>query len=169
MNLSPTEDNSPRRLSQEQRRRLSIRKGSAKLTPIPPGVKIGANSIQPTEDNMRYLKQLGVTWVSIAPQAPYDAETFIKQREQWESNGFKVYNIGSGSGPERQSAQHAGGHAESAWPRSEDRRVPELHSLHRQGRSSVLHLCPHGQRHLVERPDHNRPRVRCARRRFHES
>src|SRR5688572_7343541 len=77
----------------------SVRKSSAKLTPIPPGVKIGANSIQPTEDNMRYLKQLGVTWVSIAPQAPYDAETFIKQRELWESNGLKVYNIGSGQGP----------------------------------------------------------------------
>jgi mannonate dehydratase len=77
----------------------TIGPSSAKLTPIPPGVKIGANSIQPTEDNMRYLKHLGVTWVSIAPQAPYDAETFIKQRELWESKGFKVYNIGSGQGP----------------------------------------------------------------------
>jgi mannonate dehydratase len=77
----------------------TIRTSSAKLTPIPPGVKIGANSIQPTEDNMQYLKHLGVTWVSIAPQAPYDAETFIKQRELWESKGFKVYNIGSGQGP----------------------------------------------------------------------
>jgi mannonate dehydratase len=77
----------------------TIRKGSAKLTPIPPGVKIGANSIPASEDNFRYLKQLGVTWVSIAPQAPYDAETFIKQRELWESKGFKVYNIGSGQGP----------------------------------------------------------------------
>ena len=45
----------------------TIRKGSAKLTPIPPGVKIGANSVPASEDNFRYLKQLGVTWVSIAP------------------------------------------------------------------------------------------------------
>ena len=77
----------------------TIRTGSAKLTPIPPGVKIGANSVPASEDNFRYLKQLGVTWVSIAPQAPYDAESFIKQRELWEKNGFKIYNSGSGQGP----------------------------------------------------------------------
>ena len=61
----------------------TIRTGSAKLTPIPPGVKIEANSVPASEDNFRYLKQLGVTWVSVAPQAPYDAESFIKQRELW--------------------------------------------------------------------------------------
>lgn len=77
----------------------ATRKASAKLTPIPPGIKIGTSSGPATPENMRYLKQLGVTWVSVPPQAPYDAETFIKQREAWEAGGFKVYNIGSGSGP----------------------------------------------------------------------
>ncbi len=49
---------------------------------------------------MRYLKQLGVTWVSVAPiQETANAEGFIRQREQWEAGGFKVYNIGSGVGP----------------------------------------------------------------------
>ena len=78
----------------------SIRKGSATLRPIPPGIKIGTSAGPATEDNMRYLKQLGVTWVSVAPQQQTaDAEGFIKQREQWEAGGFKVYNIGSGVGP----------------------------------------------------------------------
>jgi mannonate dehydratase len=77
----------------------TVREGSAKLTPIPPGIKIGTSAGPATQNNMRYLKQLGVTWVSLAPQAPFDAETFINQREQWETGGFKVYNIGSGSGP----------------------------------------------------------------------
>ena len=39
---------------------------SAKMTPIPPGIKIGTSAGQPTEENMLYLKQLGVTWVSLA-------------------------------------------------------------------------------------------------------
>ena len=74
--------------------------GQAKLTPIPPGIKIGVSAGQPNADNMLYLKQLGVTWVSLAPN-PQDAtaEAFIKLREQWEAGGFKVYNIGSGAGP----------------------------------------------------------------------
>ena len=49
---------------------------------------------------MLYLKQLGVTWVSLAPTPETaTAEGFIKMREQWEAGGFKVYNIGSGVGP----------------------------------------------------------------------
>jgi mannonate dehydratase len=49
---------------------------------------------------MRYLKQLGVTWVSLAatPETA-TAEGFIRMREAWEAGGFKVYNIGSGVGP----------------------------------------------------------------------
>ena len=78
---------------------VSAHRAFAKLTPIPPGIKIGTSSGPATEDNMRYLRQLGVTWVSVPPDAPYDAETFIKQREKWEAGGLKVYNIGSGSGP----------------------------------------------------------------------
>src|SRR3984893_1674035 len=74
--------------------------GSAKLTPIPPGIKIGVSAGQPTPENLLYLKQLGVTWVSLAPrQETANAEGFIAMREQWEAGGFKVYNIGSGVGP----------------------------------------------------------------------
>src|SRR6202051_555233 len=70
------------------------------MTPIPPGIKIGTSAGQPTPENMLYLKQLGVTWVSLGanPQNA-TAEGFIKMREQWEAGGFRVYNIGSGVGP----------------------------------------------------------------------
>lgn len=73
---------------------------SAKLTPIPPGIKIGHSAGQPTPENMAYLKQLGITWVSLAatPETA-TAEGFIKMRQEWETGGFKVYNIGSGVGP----------------------------------------------------------------------
>ena len=73
---------------------------SARMIPIPPGIKIGTSAGQPTPENMLYLKQLGVTWVSLAatPQNA-TAEGFIRMREQWEAGGFKVYNIGSGVGP----------------------------------------------------------------------
>jgi mannonate dehydratase len=75
-------------------------RGSAKLTPIPPGIKIGTSAGAPTPENMLYLKQLGVTWVSLAPNAQNaTAEAFTQMREQWEAGGFRVYNIGSGAGP----------------------------------------------------------------------
>ncbi len=38
---------------------------SATLRPIPPGIKIGTGGGSPTPENMLYLKQLGVTWVSL--------------------------------------------------------------------------------------------------------
>jgi mannonate dehydratase len=70
------------------------------MRPIPPGIKIGTSAPPPTEENMLYLKQLGVTWLSLNT-SPENAtlEGFIKMREQWEAAGFKVYNIGSGVGP----------------------------------------------------------------------
>jgi len=75
-------------------------RSSAKLPSVPPGIKIGTGGGQPTEENMRYLKQLGITWVSLGstPQTA-TAEGFTKMREQWEAGGMKVYNIGSGMGP----------------------------------------------------------------------
>jgi len=78
----------------------SAGRSSAKLPTVPPGIKIGTGGGQPTEDNMRYLRQLGVTWLSLGatPQTA-TAEGFIKMREQWEAGGFKIYNIGSGVGP----------------------------------------------------------------------
>src|SRR5258708_12385980 len=76
--------------------------GSATMRPIPPGIKIGTSAGQPTPENLLYLKQLGVTWVSLgASPATATAEGFIKMREQWEAVGFKVYNIATGLRPSR--------------------------------------------------------------------
>ncbi len=74
--------------------------GSANLCPIPPGIKIGSSGGAATPQNMTYLKQLGVTWVSLAatPETA-TAEGFRRMRQEWEGAGFKVYNIGSGVGP----------------------------------------------------------------------
>src|SRR5690349_10972894 len=75
---------------------LASRSAKAKMTPIPPGIKIGTSAGPATAENMAYLKQLGITWVSLAASTETaTAEGFIKQREQWEAAGFKVYNIGS--------------------------------------------------------------------------
>ncbi len=74
--------------------------GAATLRPIPPGIKIATGGGQPTEQNMLYLKQLGVTWLSLgASPETATAEGFTRMREQWEAGGFRVYNIGSGVGP----------------------------------------------------------------------
>ncbi len=77
---------------------------SARMLSVPPGIKIGTAGGAPTEENMRYLRQLGVTWVSLSPgdmvkTAEGTAERFIEIRKRWEAGGFKVYNIGSGAGP----------------------------------------------------------------------
>ena len=73
---------------------------SAVVHPNPPGIKIGTGGEQPTEDNLLFLKQLGVEYVSLgASRETATAEGFTKMREQWEAAGFKVYNIGSGVGP----------------------------------------------------------------------
>lgn len=78
----------------------AARPAAASLRPIPPGVKVGVSVGPASADHMAFLKQLGVTWLSVSPQqATANAEGFIKQREEWEAGGFKVYNIGSGVGP----------------------------------------------------------------------
>jgi len=76
------------------------RPGGSRLQPLPPGVKIGTTAGQPTEEHLLFLKQLGITWVSlIGRPEEATAEDFIRIRKQWEAAGFKVYNIGSGVGP----------------------------------------------------------------------
>ena len=78
---------------------------SATLRPIPPGIKVGTGGGQPTPENMLYLKQLGVTWLSLGAggaltsTAEGTAERMTKLRQQWEAGGFRIYNIGSGAGP----------------------------------------------------------------------
>jgi len=67
---------------------------AAKLIPVPPGVKIATYAANPTEEQMLYLKQLGVTWISSmdANRQTSNAEGFLKIRKQWEAGGFRVYN-----------------------------------------------------------------------------
>ncbi len=73
---------------------------SGSVRPIAPGIKIGTSGGPATPENMRYLKQLGITWVSLAasPETA-TAEGFTRMRQEWEGAGFRVYNIGSGVGP----------------------------------------------------------------------
>lgn len=86
----------------------SAGRSSAALRPIPSGIKLSFSAndkdTQPTEENMAYLGQLGVTWLNLSPgglvrTAEGTAERFTKIREQWEAGGFRVYNIGSAAGP----------------------------------------------------------------------
>ena len=78
----------------------SAAKSHATLRPIPPGIKIGTSAGAPSQEYLLYLKQLGITWVSLgATPETATAEGFTRMREQWEAGGFRVYNIGSGVGP----------------------------------------------------------------------
>jgi mannonate dehydratase len=72
----------------------SVGSGSAKLFPIPPGIKIGTYAQNPTEENMLYLKELGVKWITMGDITPQTAtvEGFTEMRKRWEAGGFTVYN-----------------------------------------------------------------------------
>lgn len=74
---------------------------SAKLIPVPPGVKIATGARNPSEENMLYLKQLGVTWISSADadRQTSNPEGFLKIRKQWEAGGFRVYNESGRTSP----------------------------------------------------------------------
>jgi mannonate dehydratase len=76
-------------------------RSSAELPPIPPGIKVGTYAQNPTAENMLYLKQLGVTWISSgdATRETSTVEGFTKIRQQWEAGGFKVYNESGRMGP----------------------------------------------------------------------
>ena len=81
--------------------RNSARTADASLMPLPPGVKIAAQASNPTEENMLYLKQMGITWLSIADPTPATstAEGFAGIRAKWEAGGFRVYNESSRVAP----------------------------------------------------------------------
>jgi mannonate dehydratase len=68
--------------------------GSAKLFPFSPGIKIGTYAQNPTEENMLYLKELGVKWITMGDITPQTAtaEGFTQMRKRWEAGGFTVYN-----------------------------------------------------------------------------
>jgi mannonate dehydratase len=69
-------------------------KTSATLPPIPPGIKIGTSARNPSAENVLYLRQLGMTWISSGDITPETAtiDGFTHMREQWEAGGFRVYN-----------------------------------------------------------------------------
>lgn len=69
-------------------------RSSAKLSPPSSEIKIGTYARNPSEENMQYLRELGVRWVSSSDIAPETAtvEGFTRMRQQWEAGGFKVYN-----------------------------------------------------------------------------
>ena len=66
----------------------------ATLPSLPAGIKIGTSARNPSEENMLYLRQLGVTWISSGDITAETAtiEGFTRMRQQWEAGGFKVYN-----------------------------------------------------------------------------
>ena len=72
----------------------STGQASAKFLPLPVGIKLGTSGRNPTEENMLYLRELGVTWISSADITPATAtvEGFTRMRQQWEAGGFRVYN-----------------------------------------------------------------------------
>ncbi len=72
----------------------SVGRGTAKLAPFPPGIKIGTYARNPTEENMLYLRELGVKWISSSDITPGTAtvEGFTRMRQRWEAGGFRVFN-----------------------------------------------------------------------------
>jgi len=72
----------------------SAGRSSAKLPPLPPGIKIGTYARNPTEENMLYLRELGVRSISNGDITPETAnvEGFTRMRERWEAGGFRVFN-----------------------------------------------------------------------------
>ena len=68
--------------------------GSAKLFPIPPGIKIGTYAQNPSEENLLYLRELGVKWITMGDITPQTAtaEGFTAMRKRWEAGGFTAYN-----------------------------------------------------------------------------
>ncbi len=65
----------------------------------PPGVKICAQSgANPTADDLLFLKQLGVGYVSVgAPASMRTAEGFLEIKKRYADAGITVYNIGNTS------------------------------------------------------------------------
>ena len=74
---------------------------SATVVPNPPGIKIATTyRVDPTDDDLLFLQQIGVEYVSLNPTPEQaNAEAFTAMRVRYESAGIKVYNVGSGVGP----------------------------------------------------------------------
>ncbi|MFC1693125.1 mannonate dehydratase [Candidatus Latescibacterota bacterium] len=70
---------------------------SARVQPIEPGIKLSAQiSSNPTDENLQFIRQLGVEYVNIwtrGDTATY--ENFVRLRKLVEGAGLKIWNIGN--------------------------------------------------------------------------
>jgi mannonate dehydratase len=73
----------------------------ADIPPTSPRIKIGTGAQNPSAENMLYLKQLGVKWISSADatRETSTVEGFTRIRRQWEAGGFQVFNESGRMGP----------------------------------------------------------------------
>jgi mannonate dehydratase len=72
-------------------------RGNAKLHDIPPGIKIAVQlSADPTDEDLQFVRQLGVEYVTIWVHAnEATAENFVRLRAKVKAAGLKVWNIGN--------------------------------------------------------------------------
>lgn len=73
--------------------------GAAKLPPWPPGIKLSVQvSGDPSEEELQFVRQLGVGYVNIPGGAATGAyENYLRLRQKVEAAGLKVWNIGNSS------------------------------------------------------------------------
>src|SRR5262245_7080678 len=74
-----------------------VREGMAEMPKIAPGVKICVQSPPaPTDDDLLFLKQLGVQYVSVGSSPELrTAEGFQQIRKRYADAGVTVWNIGN--------------------------------------------------------------------------
>jgi mannonate dehydratase len=72
-------------------------RGAARLHKNPPGIKLSVQlGSDPGEEDLRFVKQLGVGYVNIWTGADgATLENYLRLRQQVESAGLKVWNIGN--------------------------------------------------------------------------
>ena len=102
----------------------------------------------PSDEQLLFLKQIGAEYVSVGVDAgPAYRRGLHPDQETLRGRGHHGVEHRQHRRP-----QHAGGHAEPARPRPEDRGVQAVSAQPRQGRHHVHDLRAHGQRHLEQRP-----------------
>ena len=147
----------------------SAGRSSAKLSPIPPGIKIGTYAQNPTEENMLYLKELGVKWITSGDITPETAtvEGFTKMRKQWEAGGFTVYNESARIAPSGAAVINVPEIVLNLPGR--DEKIEEyLNYIRYLGKAGIPYMTYgfEGTRQLAERPGDFAPWVFCVRLRF---
>ena len=95
-------------------------RGSATVHNGQPGIKLcGQASAKPTDEELKFWRQIGCGYVSVGSTPDLrTAEGFMQIKKRYADAGITVWNIGN-----TERAQHAGGYAEPAGPRQEDRGI----------------------------------------------